>query len=84
MVQGLLAINGSSVGSVGKRSPGPFSFSTSPHLPKKNKVQGFASGSVGSYHVVHRTTLAPSSVVSLSVEMESRFGWERVELRSFV
>ena len=33
-VQGLLAINGSSVGSVGKRSTGPFSDSTSPHLPQ--------------------------------------------------
>jgi len=33
-VQGLLAINGSSVGSVGKRSTGPFSDATSPHLPQ--------------------------------------------------
>ena len=32
-VQGLLAVNCSSVGSAGKRSTGPFSESASPHLP---------------------------------------------------
>ena len=38
--QGLLALTGSSVGSVGKRSAGPFSFSASPHLPHDSFAWG--------------------------------------------
>ena len=43
-LQGLLGINASSVGSVGKRSTGPFSISTSPHLPLFARLFAAAKG----------------------------------------
>ena len=46
-LQGLLGINASSVGSAGKRSTGPFSLSTSPHLPQimsRSKARLFLFG----------------------------------------